>query len=47
MAWTKKETELAKVVVDELRARGWTVYQEPRRWCRSPWPMVAGARRAT
>lgn len=28
MAWTKKETELAAVVVEELRGRGWTVYQE-------------------
>jgi hypothetical protein len=26
--WTKVETELAKVVVDDLRARGWKVYQE-------------------
>jgi hypothetical protein len=26
--WTKVETELAKVVVDDLRARGFTVYQE-------------------
>jgi hypothetical protein len=28
MTWTKVETELARVVVDDLRARGWTVYQE-------------------
>jgi hypothetical protein len=28
MSSTKKETELAKVVVGELRERGWTVYQE-------------------
>lgn len=28
MAWTKLETELAAVVVGDLRARGWTVYQE-------------------
>lgn len=28
MAWTKQETEVAAVVVDDLRARGWTVYQE-------------------
>lgn len=28
MSWTKVETELAKVVVDELRERGWKVYQE-------------------
>jgi len=26
--WTKVEAELAKVVVDDLRARGFTVYQE-------------------
>lgn len=28
MTWTKKESELAKVVVEELRERGWIVYQE-------------------
>lgn len=26
--WTKVEEDLAKVVVDDLRERGWTVYQE-------------------
>jgi hypothetical protein len=28
MAWTKKESELAAVLVDDLQGRGWEVYQE-------------------
>lgn len=31
-AWTKVEAELAAVLVDDLRGRGWSVYQEVDAW---------------